>query len=735
LEVFNQEIEKPKMINRGKETTMKSMTTLYTGALALFLSASGALAQSNANTITYQGQIAVQTGSPAAFNTAVFALFIDPSNFIPLLSPVTNTISVNSNGVFTTLLNFGSLTFSNPPYYLEIALATNPAGPFTTLTPRQLLTPTPNSTYAFSAGTAANYSGPVGGDVSGPLNALVVNTVPAGALSGAYGSAVNFNNAGNSFTGSFSGNGANLNNVNAATINGYSACGIPCYWNLTGNLAATLPGHFLGTLDSNPLELHVNATRILRLEPDPTGNNSGNLIGGYAGNAVQGPGSGGNFIGGGGESGAPNIISTNDTFDVIGGGTGNSFAAFISDAFIGGGQYNFIQGSLAFVGGGANNTASYGGSVGGGTNNNASSLAVVGGGGGNTAGSFAATVCGGQANMANGTWASIGGGANNLANGSATWAVIGGGANNTVSSDHAAIGGGNFNAASGEYATVPGGSSNLASGEFSFAAGQQAHAINQGAFVWADSQSASFASTANNQFLIRAGGYVGINTNGPVAPLHVVGSRSASVNQSGQPIVMIENLDTSANSCSALRLICHGSPPQAVLSVSTAANGSSPATNKVGVLLAQFGNNNAYVSSLDNNGNWTATSFTGVIFNQGSDRNIKENFSTVSPREVLDKVDTLPISRWNYKTDKNTEHLGPVAQDFHEAFGLNGRDDTHISTVDEGGVALAAIQGLNEKLEEQVKQKDARIQSLEERLDRLEKIVAHSTNDQGEAAK
>jgi phage shock protein A len=40
-----------------------------------------------------------------------------------------------------------------------------------------------------------------------------------------------------------------------------------------------------------------------------------------------------------------------------------------------------------------------------------------------------------------------------------------------------------------------------------------------------------------------------------------------------------------------------------------------------------------------------------------------------------------------------------MAQDFHAAFGT-GTDDKHIATVDADGVALAAIQGLNEKLEE-----------------------------------
>ncbi len=44
--------------------------------------------------------------------------------------------------------------------------------------------------------------------------------------------------------------------------------------------------------------------------------------------------------------------------------------------------------------------------------------------------------------------------------------------------------------------------------------------------------------------------------------------------------------------------------------------------------------------------------------------------------------------------------MGPTAQDFYAAFDL-GRDDTSISTVDEGGVALAAIQGLYKVVQEQ----------------------------------
>jgi regulator of replication initiation timing len=60
-----------------------------------------------------------------------------------------------------------------------------------------------------------------------------------------------------------------------------------------------------------------------------------------------------------------------------------------------------------------------------------------------------------------------------------------------------------------------------------------------------------------------------------------------------------------------------------------------------------------------------------------------------------------------------------MAQDFYAAIGV-GMDDKHIATVDEEGVALAAIQGLNQKLKEQ-RAENANLkeqnESLEKRLD------------------
>ncbi len=122
---------------------------------------------------------------------------------------------------------------------------------------------------------------------------------------------------------------------------------------------------------------------------------------------------------------------------------------------------------------------------------------------------------------------------------------------------------------------------------------------------------------------------------------------------------------------------------------------------------------------MDQAGNMTIAG----AYSPSSDRHAKENFAGVNPAEVLAKVAALPISRWNFKQDPSTEHVGPMAQDFHAAFGL-GTDDKHIATVDADGVALAAIQGLNCKVEEQLKVKDAEIRELKQQVAELKRLVS-----------
>lgn len=90
---------------------------------------------------------------------------------------------------------------------------------------------------------------------------------------------------------------------------------------------------------------------------------------------------------------------------------------------------------------------------------------------------------------------------------------------------------------------------------------------------------------------------------------------------------------------------------------------------------------------------------TGGAYLTPSDRNLKENFQTLDAQKILRKVVELPVTAWNYKDDQAKRlHIGPMAQDFHASFGL-GDDETTICEMDKDGVALVAIQGLNEKVE------------------------------------
>ena len=100
----------------------------------------------------------------------------------------------------------------------------------------------------------------------------------------------------------------------------------------------------------------------------------------------------------------------------------------------------------------------------------------------------------------------------------------------------------------------------------------------------------------------------------------------------------------------------------------------------------------------------------------GSDRAGKHEFEAVDPEEVLRKVAAMPVSTWQWKSEPGSiRHMGPMAQDFHAAFGL-GPSDRRIVTIDADGVALAAIQGLNAKLEAGLSAKSLEIAELKAEL-------------------
>jgi hypothetical protein len=118
-------------------------------------------------------------------------------------------------------------------------------------------------------------------------------------------------------------------------------------------------------------------------------------------------------------------------------------------------------------------------------------------------------------------------------------------------------------------------------------------------------------------------------------------------------------------------------------------------------------------TKLDVNGTMRATTVTIT-----SDRAAKEDFAPVDAKEILQRVASVPIQTWVFKSQPTTRHSGPVAQDFYAAFGV-GSDDKHIATVDADGAALAAIQGLYQM----VKEKEVRIEGLEKEVAGLKSLV------------
>ena len=283
------------------------------------------------------------------------------------------------------------------------------------------------------------------------------------------------------------------------------------------------------------------------------------------------------------------------------------------------------------------------------------------------------TIGGGVANQAGdnaGTavdrgFATVGGGIGNTASGIA--ATVSGGIANTASEAYATVVGGYVNTAVGYAATVVGGFDNYAGGTNSLAAGSFAHADQDRCFVFA------------NWSIF------------PSSPMSCLGSK----------FIARFGLD-------------HG------LSVdyfSARADGGGNRWVAIGDTIAG-----------QTIGTWTGASLTNTgVWTNNSDVNQKTGFETIDPAEVLANVASMPITRWRYlNEDVDKRHIGPMAQDFWAAFGL-GDDDKHIGTIDEGGVALAAIQGLNTKMEEQrttIREQQREIAILKEQMQSTQSLVA-----------
>lgn len=274
--------------------------------------------------------------------------------------------------------------------------------------------------------------------------------------------------------------------------------------------------------------------------------------------------------------------------------------------------------------------------------------------------------------------------------------------------------------ASGSYSTAVSYSNGTAAdAAYSFAGGYNGGTVNAGSFVWGDFNNfagPSIFDTAPDQFIAQAHGGFGINTavspvGGPLAAEVTIAPTDPGLDAD---LMLMENtsapyggfdifahadgyfgIDGIINNGGAIEYdpIMYvnfvGSSGGAIMFNGASANGA---------LTVGTSGNNGNGAFLSDGGTWT----------NASSRTFKEGFTAVDPLHVLAKLVAMPVQTWFYK-DAHEEgpHMGPVAEDFAATFGL-GKDERHIATVDESGVAFAAIQGLNQKVESE----NARLEGL-----------------------
>lgn len=368
-------------------------------------------------------------------------------------------------------------------------------------------------------------------------------------------------------------------------------------------------------------------------------------------------------------SGQGNSIIGNTSSSCIGAGISNQIDAgfnVISTSCICTGTNNTIDTSLSPVvtsscicGGISNQITALNSFIGAGNANQARGQSSVVGGGennvaGNAVGSFTPIVCGGNNNQALGSSSAIVGGSTNATGAAASASFIGGGGSNVTgpSASNGVVCGGFSNSALGNASTVGGGQGNQAQGLFSTVPGGN---NNQAGGT------ASFAAGTNAQTSGSNNCFVWGDSGGVTAPA--------------------------------------ASPDTVWFQTGTLAAAATPVFT-------------IYSS---------AAAATGVQLNQGAgawaavcDRNAKENLRELSPLDILNRVEQLPIYEFNYKGgSEGMRCRGPVAQDWHVLFPSEKHPLT-IDTMDLDGISLAAIKGLALL----VRQQQKHIQQLQELWER-----------------
>jgi hypothetical protein len=289
----------------------------------LFVPSSAIFAQtiSLATTFTYQGYLTNAGGPINGLCDLQFSLF-DAASAGSQIGAILDKLNVTvTNGVFTTQLGFGGTAFNGTDRYLQLAVRC-PAGSgsYTSLTPRQALTPTPYALGLYGLQVQPNATSPnVIGGYSG-------NGVTAGV------------------TGAFIGGGGYAGSANTVTDN-YSVIGGGAN-NRSGNLNSLLEDAWFSTVGGgwNNSASHRQAT-----VSGGGGNTASGLYATVSGGSSNTASASWSTVGGGSFSRASGAYAT------VAGGDSNT--ASFSYSAVGGGRNNTASGDYATVAGGDSNAA------------------------------------------------------------------------------------------------------------------------------------------------------------------------------------------------------------------------------------------------------------------------------------------------------------------------------------------------------------------------------------------
>jgi microcystin-dependent protein len=104
---------------------------------------------------TYQGRLNTGTNAANGAYDMTFAVYDANVGGNLIAGPITNSTVAVSNGLFTATLDFGPGVFTGTNYWVQMGVSPAGAGTFSTLMPRQQLTPAP---YALSLISTQSYA-------------------------------------------------------------------------------------------------------------------------------------------------------------------------------------------------------------------------------------------------------------------------------------------------------------------------------------------------------------------------------------------------------------------------------------------------------------------------------------------------------------------------------------------------------------------------------------------------